>query len=89
MTAKARRTLFIGLALFFVGLAVSFGAIAAFNNELFNEEPSFDGPSSEIKTAFAVAFAGVGLNLLGIVVIVVALVMRRERVQEITASRRG
>ena len=89
MTARARRTLFFGLALFFVGLAVGFGAIAAFNNELFNQQPSFEGPSSEIKTAFAVAFAGAGLNLVGIVFIVVALLMRRERVQEITASRRG
>jgi hypothetical protein len=87
MTEKARRLLFFGLALFFIGLAVGFGALAVFNNEIFNEEPSFDGPSQEIKTAFAVAFVGGGLNLLGIIFIIVALVMRRERVQEITAGR--
>jgi uncharacterized membrane protein (DUF485 family) len=89
MRPAAKKLLYFGLALFFIGLAISFAGVAAFNSQVLNTDLDPQaGFSSEIGASFSVFFLGGGLNLLGLVCIVIALVMRRERVQEAVLARR-
>jgi uncharacterized membrane protein (DUF485 family) len=87
MRPAARKLLWVGIALFFLGVAVSLVALAAFNNELFNGDVSSSGPSDEVVTAFAVFLGGMALNLIGIICIVISLVMRRDKVAEPVPAR--
>ena len=89
MRPAARKLLWFGIALFFIGLGVCFVAMAAFNTQIFSEDGlSPSGPSDEVITAFALFFGGMALNLIGIICIVISLVMRRDKVQEPVLARR-
>jgi hypothetical protein len=80
MRPGARRLLWVGILLLFAGWGVAFAGIASFNQSIFDADENTD--FSEFGTPFMVAVGGMGIGVIGIVCIVIALVMRRDKIEE-------
>ena len=88
MRPGARRLLYIGISLACIGFLLSFGSILLFQQEILGKINSESDPNSSDFANLddeAVFFTAAGLGGLvmsvGMVMIVVSLVMRRERIR--------
>lgn len=80
MRPGARRLLWVGILVLVAGWGVAFAGIASFDQNIFSADENTD--FSTFGTPFMVAVGGLGIGVIGVVCIVIALVLKRDKIQE-------